>query len=48
MYTLLCLDIVGRALNLPQSNVSYLLCGLDGGEVEGCVKEMGGKEGVET
>ena len=41
-------NIVGRALNLPQSNVPYLLCGLDGGEVEECVMEMGGREGVET
>ena len=31
MGTLLSLDIVGRALDLLQSNVPYPLCGVDGG-----------------
>ena len=48
MDTLLSLDIVGRGLDLPQSNVLYFLWGVDGGEVGEYVKGIRGEEGVGT
>lgn len=49
MYALLSLDIVERALDLPQSKVPYPLIGLDGGGVKiwiGIFKKKSNKEGV--
>ena len=40
IYTLLSLDIAGRALNFPQSKVPNPYLGFEGSEVEGCVERM--------
>ena len=39
MYTLLNLDVVGRALDFPQGRVPYLLLGLKGVRLEGVGRE---------
>ena len=46
MYTLLSLDVVGRALDFPQGNVTYSLLGKEGGKMGGCVEGIGGGEKV--
>ena len=46
MATLLSLDIVGRTLDLLQSNVPYPLRGLNGCGVGGYMEGMGDGEGV--
>ena len=46
MYTLLSLDVVGRALDPPQSKMHYPLLGLEGGGVRECVEGMERGEGV--
>ena len=47
MYTLLSLDVVGRALDLAQSRVPCPPLGLEGDVVGVHVEGMGGEEGVE-
>ena len=43
---LLSLDIVRRALDLPQRNMPYSLLGLEAGGTVGCVEGMTEVEGV--
>ena len=46
MYTLFSINVVGRALDLPQGRVPCPLLGLEGREVRGLVEGVGGEEEV--